>query len=429
MPVQLEPLQPQNTGATGQTANPPAAAPKRYVELDSLRGIAAFTVVVGHFAQIMLSAPAGVHRDWDIWRKIILLANRTPLCFFLNGGQAVRFFFVLSGFVLALPFLSDKQPSYRTYIVRRICRIYLPYLASLFLTLIAIQAFAGYELPGFTGAVRNTWYEAPRATLVWQHIAMIGLYAGDRYNEVYWSLIQEMRISLVFPLIALLVKRTKWWLPPVVVGVNELICLVLAAVRPSMSLDLQSLIMSLHISGIFIVGAMVAKYHHTICASIQPKRSWPLILIGTGAFLAYSMGIKTLDGAQFLERFVKPLAHSFSPGSPFNLRFLTFGFSLIADWVAVGCSVVAIYFALEIGPVHRFLNRWFLTALGKTSYSLYLVHAIVLYSLLYTLLNTKYLPLLFVFYALLVPVVTIVFYRLIEAPSIVLGKRLSRIFN
>ncbi len=39
----------------------PAAAPRRFYELDSLRGVAALTVVFYHFAQI---SPPYTRRDW-----------------------------------------------------------------------------------------------------------------------------------------------------------------------------------------------------------------------------------------------------------------------------------------------------------------------------------------------------------------------------
>ena len=342
----------------------------------------------------------------------------------------MRFFFVLSGFVLTLPFLGENRPLYSVYALRRICRIYLPYLVSLGLALIAIQTFAGYPLPGFSGAVTNTWFEAPRAPLVWQHIAMIGLYAGDRYNEVYWSLIQEMRISLVFPVIALLVRRTRWWIPLLVVGMNELMVLLLVVICPRVDLGLQSPIMCLHISGIFVIGAMLAKYHRSFCYTGQlDVRPWRAILIGGSAFLMYSMGVKVLSGAQFQSRIIVPMAGWFPDSSPFNLRFITFGFGLIADWVAVMCSLVAIYFAIEIVSVNKMLNHSLFTSLGQASYSLYLVHTIVLYSLLYGLLNTRYLPFLVVFYVIVVSVVTLVFYRLVEIPAVILGKKIGRVLN
>ena len=40
-------------------------------------------------------------------------------------------FFLLSGFVLSVPYLRGKGQAYPVYLIRRILRIYAPYLAAL----------------------------------------------------------------------------------------------------------------------------------------------------------------------------------------------------------------------------------------------------------------------------------------------------------
>ena len=65
-----------------------------------------------------------------------LLITRTALGIFYAGDAAVILFFTLSGFVLALPFLSYRQPTYSDFVIRRVCRIYFPYAAALSLPLV-----------------------------------------------------------------------------------------------------------------------------------------------------------------------------------------------------------------------------------------------------------------------------------------------------
>jgi peptidoglycan/LPS O-acetylase OafA/YrhL len=72
----------------------------RLRELDGLRGLAAFSVFLGHAS--ILGVPAGVWSD---------------------GGAAVALFFVLSGFVLARSLLANPQ-SYGQFVRRRILRLY-----------------------------------------------------------------------------------------------------------------------------------------------------------------------------------------------------------------------------------------------------------------------------------------------------------------
>ncbi len=93
---------------------------ERYVELDALRGIAALSVVVWHFvcATYTIKVPSE--------RTFVL-----SLYYLVHGRSAVILFFILSGFVLSLPFFRESKPKYNAFVVRRACRIYLPYLALL----------------------------------------------------------------------------------------------------------------------------------------------------------------------------------------------------------------------------------------------------------------------------------------------------------
>jgi peptidoglycan/LPS O-acetylase OafA/YrhL len=68
----------------------------RYTQLDSLRGLAACTVVFCHATNVLPAVYDDPGRAWWL--------TETPLGLLRAGSAAVDFFFVLSGFVLALPF-------------------------------------------------------------------------------------------------------------------------------------------------------------------------------------------------------------------------------------------------------------------------------------------------------------------------------------
>jgi peptidoglycan/LPS O-acetylase OafA/YrhL len=85
----------------------PAPAQGKLVPLEGLRGIAAAIVVLYHL--VLAYTPKGVgavphgHGAFDVVVQFILG--------FLNGGAAVAVFFVLSGFILSLPFAKDRRLS------------------------------------------------------------------------------------------------------------------------------------------------------------------------------------------------------------------------------------------------------------------------------------------------------------------------------
>jgi peptidoglycan/LPS O-acetylase OafA/YrhL len=148
--------------------------------------------------------------------------------------------------------------------------------------------------------------------------------------------------------------------------------------------------------------------------------------LGLFAFLVYSMGIKTVWGAQFqthvMVHVIKlpVVAHWTTP------QFLSYLVIWSGDWMAVFGAVVAIGFALADRSTKAVLNHTLVLWMGRASYSLYLVHATVLFTLMYLLIGTKYVYLLAPLYFLLTIVVTAVFYRWVEIPTMNLGKSLAR---
>jgi peptidoglycan/LPS O-acetylase OafA/YrhL len=128
----------------------------------------------------------------------------TPLRAFANGRPAVVLFFVLSGFVLAASF--EKQTiSYNGYLTRRFCRIYLPFVIAIAFAAALFVLSPGGPIEGLTEWFNSSsWTAAPSPDVVAGHLAMTGRDAHIQLNNVMWSLIHELRISVLFPLIVLL---------------------------------------------------------------------------------------------------------------------------------------------------------------------------------------------------------------------------------
>jgi hypothetical protein len=150
----------------------------RLHELDSLRGIAALTVMFGH---VLMSYPAFCDASgsgslsW--WREMLLYS---PLRVFWAGHEAVIFFFILSGFVLALPFFSPRgMPPYPLYLVKRVLRIYPPYLASVLAAFWLRNQFHHGPVEGLSTWFNESWRSAPSPAVIRDHVLMIGPFANQ----------------------------------------------------------------------------------------------------------------------------------------------------------------------------------------------------------------------------------------------------------
>ena len=214
---------------TGVTPTRPAPSSSRLHSLDGLRGIAALVVVLHHS---MLVAPAlanGTAAGWAWW-----VVHGPPHLLWV-GTEAVYVFFILSGFVLTLPFLrSNNQPSFRKYYVSRVLRLYLPVLAAVGFAL-ALFALVGRrgQHPG------SSWWmlahDIPVSIETLSRDALL-LFGTDFLNSPLWSLRWEVIFSLLLP-IYLFAGRRLTGLAGIIAGALLLACIPLGAF-----LDFQALI-------------------------------------------------------------------------------------------------------------------------------------------------------------------------------------------
>src|SRR5690349_15794432 len=104
----------------------------RYHSLDSLRGIASLQVVIAHSLVAVPALESIVYNDpTRLPRDVVFFFINSPISFLWSDSAAVKVFFVLSGFVLSLPYYNaeKKHPYYPRFFIKRILRLYLPCLA------------------------------------------------------------------------------------------------------------------------------------------------------------------------------------------------------------------------------------------------------------------------------------------------------------
>jgi peptidoglycan/LPS O-acetylase OafA/YrhL len=171
----------------------------RIEQLDSLRGMAALIVFFAHCSFLYPGVTAAS-----------AASIKSPLRFLFDGHPAVLFFFLLSGYVLYLPYnRRNVHPRYLPYVVRRICRIYLPYLAGI--AFAAIASFLAYRPVPNVGDL-FAWHPVSHAALVRNAVLFASfILPFDRniWNGSTWSLAEEMRVSLFFPFLALAVRFSR----------------------------------------------------------------------------------------------------------------------------------------------------------------------------------------------------------------------------
>jgi len=161
--------------------------------LTGVRGLAALWVLALHAWQFSGGAPV---------RVPLLHLDLTPL--FACGYFGVDLFFVLSGFLLSMPFHravmdGTPRPSLRHFWIHR-CRRVLPAYWLQLAILSAVMLYAGRQ-----DAV------APR--ILFAHAALIQNivpWPVPLLNPVYWSMPVEWDFYLALPLLAWLFARSRW---------------------------------------------------------------------------------------------------------------------------------------------------------------------------------------------------------------------------
>ena len=180
----------------------PAVTTKQYIPaLDGLRAVAALAVFVVHFQQFSgIGWQFGVF-DFERWM--------------INGNTGVALFFVLSGFLLSVPFWSSIRrntfPNIKHYFVNRAVRIIPIYYLCLF-GLLAIKIIKTGDL-NVNDAISHIFF-----------VHNFKDYQVMSLNPPFWTLAVEFQFYLLLPLIFLLfAKVTK------AIGINtaQWLCLLM----------------------------------------------------------------------------------------------------------------------------------------------------------------------------------------------------------
>jgi peptidoglycan/LPS O-acetylase OafA/YrhL len=189
-------------------------------EIDGLRFVAIMSVLLYHLRGYLLERGGPFAGDPK---------QSLPALLFERGNYGVQLFFVISGFILALPFASHrlrgtKAVSLKAYFLRRLTRLEPPYIISmlLFFALLVV-------------------YVHESATVLAPHLAASLLYVHNivyggegTINPVAWSLEVEIQFYILVPVLArLFAIRDTARRRSVIVGLIVMALLLQTFVMPS----------------------------------------------------------------------------------------------------------------------------------------------------------------------------------------------------
>ncbi len=303
-------------------------------EIDGLRFIAILSVVLFHISEFLAVKDLNVYADntdYSILKYIIS-----------HGHLGVPLFFVISGFILGMPFAGyyfgkGEKVSLKKYFIRRLTRLEPPYIIAMTILLFG-AVFVARILPLGKGLISYL------TSLIYAHNIIFPDILPE-LNGAAWSLEIEVQFYILAPLMANIFSLRS--------HVKRRAILILTAVffiaLNNLGLNPIPFLSLIDYIQYFIAGFLLADL--------------------------YTSGTKFLSGTKydFLFTFIFFITiWLFDEGdikSELN-RFL---------WETVQLSAIFFfYYFILFHKTFRFLSNCFITAVGGMCYSIYLLHASIL---------------------------------------------------
>lgn len=371
---------------------------RHYEELDSLRGLGAFTVIWCHFL--------GSYPPDTSWLWIFI---DTPLAVLRGGNEGIVFFFLLSGFVLSLSFLSEKKVHhYLPYLAKRIFRLYPAYLVAVFAAFLVKFFLLDGRIPGYSDNWINAQWTHPATWKVLvDHLPLVTRFRTSYLNPPVWSLVVEMRISLFFPLLMLLFLKFRG---RAVWGIAALSILSGYAYYCLKGNDgyknLQSLLSTASFACFFVMGAYLAHGRKQLMERLLSLGTWQRRALVLAGLLLYTNDLWI--SCRWIVA-VAPQARLLN--HPPLTNFIT----------GIGASIILVW-AISVSS---FLSHKVVHFFGKISYSMYLWHMVALYGCIATL-HARFPIWQVLLFALAgtIALSTLSFY-FVELPTLRLGRKIS----
>ncbi|HUQ28673.1 MAG TPA: acyltransferase [Usitatibacter sp.] len=308
---------------------------KRLEALEGLRGYAAFLVFLVHSSGLIVSRLYAI--DADHASIFDMPPAAAAFLFFFRSHYGVDLFFVLSGLLMA-DIAARRWPGTPTFLRRRALRIYPAYIASVALALgVAVWLFDRRIAHGDIAA---------------NAVFLQGFFVLDlpALNPVTWSLSYEAAFYVLVPLIALAWSRREAALRPA--HVAWLLALALIAIVALAALLPGGKTIFFAYFALFVPGLAIGFLDEPARARMARRVPAAIVVLG---WIAFTLAVK-------LELLANTQPAYF-----------------VASALACGLVVLKCCDSRSL-PARIFTTRAAL-ALGRISYSFFLVHYIVLHVL------------------------------------------------
>ncbi len=314
---------------------------KRFETLDSFRGLAAIFVVVHHMHYV---------------------GSITELDFFKHSFWFVEFFFILSGFVLAHGYAWKKNLPFRDYFIARTFRI-LPLhmfvlFAFIFLEVLKYILYkSGVHLTVLPFSGNNALSEIlPNAFLL--H-AWIPSASSISFNAPAWSISIEYYMYMIFFVTLLFRQKLKYVIWFVISLTFFILMLTGSEIAEFVLRGLSS----------FFAGALTYLVYKNIESSLEKIPRYFFIILEVMLLILVGYMISS------------------------NVEYKALVMSLLF-------SLQVLIFAFEKGWVSSLLKQKPFLYFGKLSYSIYMIHVIIVFNILWVfimidkLFDTKLIPII-----------------------------------
>lgn len=350
----------------------------RLAHIDALRGLAALLVVWQHAGEIFVKFPS-------VQEKGTLLADVAHFADF--GRIGVICFFLISGFIIPCSLKFGVSGSLKKFAIRRFFRLYPAYWLSIGAAVL-------------TSAV--VWGVHPPYSTLLANLTMLQTFLGEPHIQgLYWTL----QIELVFYVVCVLafsagILHTRNGLIGLIVAAFGLFIAVhaLGRVVPSIKQIEKEILYMPYLLSIMFLGALMRHVHD----SGKPMLRSGFVLAGVALCFGFPIGVMALGSV---------------------------GVNLVPEPNRFGISHTMGFVVFSAGLAWLMRAPRALLWLGTISYSIYLLHPIVLSIIRkFAVEYSEYLPHLSVFIILtmLISIVlaTLVYY-LVEKPAIDAGHKYS----